>query len=178
MQKGIGVLVLETHTAGLMTCGVWGGTERRHRAAATYLGYAGEDNQAQSGAVESMLVWREHKNESHTGFYGGEDTARAKDRVRLPFVSCITMEAYLRNVMRRLLVCRLGSRGSSGLFITADRNQHQSTTEFYPDRVPKAGLKVGIQNSHLNRETPHFIQLRPTKRDVTLLLSERPPSPV
>lgn len=29
------------------------------------------------------------------------------------------MEAYLRKVMRRLLVCRLGSSGSSGLFITA-----------------------------------------------------------
>lgn len=44
-----------------------------------------------------------------------------------PFVSCITMEAYLRKVMRRLLVCRLGSRGSSGLFITA--TQHH----FKPD---------------------------------------------
>lgn len=43
-----------------------------------------------------------------------------------PFVSCITMEAYLRKVMRRLLVCRLGSRGSSGLFITA-------TQHFKPD---------------------------------------------
>lgn len=41
----------------------------------------------------------------------------------LPLVSCITMEAYLRKVMRRLLVCRLGSRGSSGLFITARQMQ-------------------------------------------------------
>lgn len=31
------------------------------------------------------------------------------------------MEAYLRKVMRRLLVCRLGSRGSSGLFITVEQ---------------------------------------------------------
>lgn len=39
------------------------------------------------------------------------------------------MEAYLRKVMRRLLVCRLGSRGSSGLLITVDREEDKVLLE-------------------------------------------------
>lgn len=45
------------------------------------------------------------------------------------------MEAYLRKVMRRLLVCRLGSRGSSGLLITKQQRH-----------------KTSIQDNHWNTE--------------------------
>lgn len=33
------------------------------RRAASHLGYAGEDDQAQSGAVEPMLIWGETKKD-------------------------------------------------------------------------------------------------------------------
>lgn len=113
--------------------------EHEDAAALTYLSDAGENNQAQSGTVEAMLIWRRPECD----YDRSRRRLHQRTRSSLPFVSCMTMEAYLRKVMRRLLVCRLGSRGSSGLFITVEQTGRERKLK----RV-RAGSSAGEASSH------------------------------